>query len=109
MPQTSLEPSPSVKRFPPEHWHALWLEKTRKACGRKKIKESTAAGFGDFIARFRAVNLVTAAVQFLYIHVLGMNLAVEALPRMKSGRPLPKVYSEQEIEKIISSTCNVTR
>ncbi len=54
MPQTSLEHSPSVKRFPPEHWHALWLEKTRKACDEKKIKKSTAAGFGDFIARFLA-------------------------------------------------------
>ena len=67
MPQTSREPSPSVKRFPPEHWHALWLEKTKKACERSKIKDSTAAGFGDFIARFRTVNLVTAAIQFFYI------------------------------------------
>jgi integrase/recombinase XerD len=52
MPQTRLESSPFVKKYPPEHWHTLWLEKTKKACEEKKIKESTAAGFGDFIARF---------------------------------------------------------
>jgi hypothetical protein len=56
MPQTSRESSPSVKRLPPAHWHALWLEKTRKACEGKKIKESTADGFGDFIARFLALH-----------------------------------------------------
>jgi site-specific recombinase XerD len=41
-----------VTRHPPAHWHALWLDKTRKACKEQKIKESTAAGFGDFISRF---------------------------------------------------------
>ncbi len=54
MSQTNLEPPPSVKRFPPAHWHALCLEKTKKACEEKKIKASTAAGFGDFIGRFLA-------------------------------------------------------
>jgi integrase/recombinase XerD len=262
MPQTSLESAPPIKRFSPEHWHAVWLGKTRKACNDKKIKESTAAGFGDFIARFlkphschptkipvsvissflekygktekqtkfcrdallffytnivpsedhfgfiknlageepwqkkpttpisapikpkipihtqqtsikaivtsivpiaehlkrmytelkvrnyslrtiknysaavnqfllwlkkapstsdvpeikkfqiylkeekkyspRTVNLVTAAIQFFYLHVLELSLPVETLPRMKTGRPLPKVYSEQEIGKIIA-------
>jgi integrase/recombinase XerD len=269
MPHASIEPSPSIKRFPPERWHTLWLEKTGKACEEKNIKESTAAGFGDFIARFlapykchpgkipvsalaeflskfnktekqakfcrdsllffytnvipsenhcsfiknrtvqpqpgteqatvqqsaeakiwvisqnpqsqlpkkaaenpeipmpdhlkrmqtelkarnysqrtiknysaavhqylqwlsrqpsasdipeikefqihlkedrkyspRTVNLITAAILFFYINVLGLHLPVETLPRMKTGRPLPKVYSEQEIEKIISSTLN---
>jgi hypothetical protein len=52
MPQTCLDPSPPVDMFSPKHWHALWLEKTREACERQKIKESTAAGFGDFVARF---------------------------------------------------------
>jgi integrase/recombinase XerD len=270
MSQTRVAPSPSVKKLPPEHWHAVWIEKTRKACKGKKIKESTATGFGDFVARFlkphachpgkipvsaleeflgkfnksekqtkfcrdailffysnvvpsenhcsfikgqafqplpqkisptvlvsvqpgnkelnkkpplqpvlkpepsvsvriaehlkrmqvelkarnysfrtiknygaavhqyllwlkkepsaldvleikkfqiylkedrnyspRTVNLVTAAIQFLYINVLGMRLPLETIPRMKTGRALPKVYSEQEIEKIISSTLNL--
>ncbi len=54
MPQTNVKTSPAINRFPPEHWHTLWLEKTREACERQKIKESTAAGFGDFIGRFLA-------------------------------------------------------
>jgi integrase/recombinase XerD len=269
MEQTSRNPSPFVKPMPPEHWHAHWLEKTKKACESNKIKDSTAAGFGDFIAKFltlhachpgkipvsaippflekygksekqakfcrdsllffytnvvpsenhcsfikaqtfqpqpgteptplrtsvkaeitvnfenpplhlpekaanpaepmadhlkqmqtelkarnyslrtiknysaavhqfllwlkkepsvsdvpeikkfqillkeekkyspRTVNLVTAAIQFFYINVMGLHLPVETLPRMKTGRALPKVYSEQEIEKIISSTTNL--
>jgi integrase/recombinase XerD len=267
--QSSLKPSPAINRFPSEHWHTLWLKKTREACARQKIKESTAAGFGDFIGRFlslhnchpnkipveqipvfihkystsekqakfcrdsllffytnvvpsenhcefienriytnkpiaqtttalmsvkpeiekkigsppqqlprkipekpdaiitdhlkkmqtelkarnysrrtlknytaavhqyllwfkkkpsvsdvseikrfqiylkeeknyspRTVNLISAAIQFFYINVLGLKLPIETLPRMKTGRALPKVYSEQEIEKIISSTLN---
>ena len=48
----------------------------------------------------RTVNLVTAAILFFYKNVLGLRLPVDTLPRMKTGRPLPKVYSEQDIEKI---------
>jgi len=54
----------------------------------------------------RTVNLVTAAIQFFYLNVLKFRVPVETLPRMKTGRPLPKVYSEQEIGKIISSVLN---
>jgi integrase/recombinase XerD len=72
MSQTSLEPSPSVKTMPPGHWHAVWLEKTKKACEKHNLKESTAAGFGDFIERFLAPHAchpgkipVTAIPEFL--------------------------------------------
>ena len=54
----------------------------------------------------RTVNLVTAAVQFFYIHVLRFRLPLDTLPRMKNGRPLPKVYSEKDIEKILSADMN---
>jgi site-specific recombinase XerD len=54
----------------------------------------------------RTVNLVTAAVQFFYIKVLNFKLPLETLPRMKTGRQLPKVYSEKDIEKILSSVDN---
>jgi hypothetical protein len=54
VPQTSREFSLSVKPMQPKQRRALWLEKTKKACGRNKIKDSAAAGFGDFIARFLA-------------------------------------------------------
>jgi integrase/recombinase XerD len=269
MPRTNRESSPQKKRLPPEHWHAVWLEKTKRICRREKIKESTAAGFLDFILRFlssqdchpgkipidqipvfvdkfnksekqakfcrdsllffythvvpsehhchsiknqkfqplpatqsiliepsgkldpsknihnpppqlktnpaatatpdfadylkrmtteltarnysmrtiknysaavhhyllwrkaapsatdvaeikkfqiflkeerqyspRTVNLVTAAIQFFYKNVLGLLLSVETLPRMKTGRQLPNVYSAEEISLIISSISN---
>lgn len=52
MPHASVAPPPSGKRMLPMQWHSLWLEKTIKACEKHKLKESTADGFGDFIARF---------------------------------------------------------
>jgi integrase/recombinase XerD len=55
----------------------------------------------------RTVNLVTAAVQFLYIRVLGANFPIELLPRMKTGRQLPKVYSEQQVEHILKAPVNL--
>jgi integrase/recombinase XerD len=54
----------------------------------------------------RTVNLVTAAIQFFYLNVLKFRMPVDTLPRMKTGRPLPKVYSEQEVGKIISAVSN---
>ena len=54
----------------------------------------------------RTVNLVTAAIQFFYLNVLKSRLPVEHLPRMKTGRPLPKVYSEKDIERILSAEMN---
>jgi site-specific recombinase XerD len=54
----------------------------------------------------RTVNLVTAAIQFFYLNVLHLKLPVEILPRMKTGRQLPKVYSEEDIEKILSGVDN---
>jgi hypothetical protein len=58
MSQTSLEPSPSIKPVQPKHGHALWLEKTKKACEKHNLKESTAAGFGDFVSRFLRLDLM---------------------------------------------------
>jgi site-specific recombinase XerD len=72
---------PEIKRF------QLYLKETRKYSP-------------------RTVNLVTAAIQFFYLNVLKYRLPVEHLPRMKTGRPLPKVYSEKEIEKILSVDMN---
>ena len=54
----------------------------------------------------RTVNLATAAVLFLYNVVLDAPINAESLPRMKAGRQLPKVHSQQEIEKIILAEKN---
>ena len=54
----------------------------------------------------KTVNLATAAIVFLYNEVLGIPIVPSSLPRMKTGRPLPKVYSQVDIEKIILSEGN---
>ena len=54
----------------------------------------------------RTVNLATAAIQFFYKNVLKHGLDSGTIPRMKTGRPLPKVYSQADIEKILSSVDN---
>ena len=54
----------------------------------------------------KTVNLNTAAILFLYNEVLGIPIVPSSLPRMKTGRPLPNVYSQQEVEKIILSEKN---
>jgi len=54
----------------------------------------------------RTVNLATAAIQFFYLKVLKVSLSRDALPRMKTRRPLPKVYSQEEVRKIILAMSN---
>jgi integrase/recombinase XerD len=54
----------------------------------------------------RTVNLATAALLFFYNNVLKLPLATESLPRMKTGWQLPNVYSQEDIEKILSSVTN---
>jgi integrase/recombinase XerD len=54
----------------------------------------------------RTVNLSTAAIQFFYLELLKLPLDASSLPRMKTGRSLPEVYSEAEVEKILSAEQN---
>ena len=54
----------------------------------------------------RTVNLATAALLFFYNNILKTRFSAASLPRMKTGRQLPKVYSEQEISKIIAVVSN---
>jgi hypothetical protein len=46
----------------------------------------------------RTVNLATAAISFFYQKVLKVRINSTELPRMKTGRALPKVYSVEELE-----------
>jgi integrase/recombinase XerD len=54
----------------------------------------------------RSVNLATAALFFFYKFVLKFDLPADSAPRMKTGRPLPKVYSEQDIGRMFSAVVN---
>ena len=54
----------------------------------------------------RTVNLHAAAIAFFCTTVINNPAAVETVPRMKTGRQLPKVYSEQDVEKMLSAEMN---
>ena len=54
----------------------------------------------------RTINLATAAITFFYQSVVECPGAVNRLPRMKTGRTLPKVYSEDEVARIITALPN---
>ncbi len=55
----------------------------------------------------RTINLSAAAITFFYLNVVECPGAVNRLPRMKPGRTLPKVYSEDEVARIISALPNL--
>ena len=54
----------------------------------------------------RTVNLYSAAISFFYRHVVKTVNITENVPRMKIGKPHPKVYSEQQIQRLIEVTTN---
>jgi integrase/recombinase XerD len=55
----------------------------------------------------KTVNLATAAIMFLYNEALGIHIGPRSIPRMKTGRPLPHLYTQQEIEKILLAEKNI--
>jgi len=56
----------------------------------------------------RTINLHSAALSFFYDKVMGIPDIPSLRIKMKTGRQLPKVYSIQEIEDIVSSITNGT-
>lgn len=50
----------------------------------------------------RTINLSAAAISFFYREILRASDSVDLLPRMKTGKSLPKVYSAGEVERIIA-------
>jgi len=89
------------------HQFLIWLKKEPSASDVPEIKKFQIHLKEDKKYSPRTVNLVTAAVQFFYIQVLRLSLPIETLPRMKTGRALPKVYSEQQVEDILKAPTNL--
>jgi len=52
------------------------------------------------------VNLRSAALSFFFEHVLGTGKLEELAERMKTGRPLPKVYAPEDIQALLASERN---
>jgi len=56
--------------------------------------------------RPRTINLNSAAIAFLYRNVLEFPDTIKDIPRMKPGKPIPKVYSPEQVRKIINAANN---
>jgi site-specific recombinase XerD len=46
-------------------------------------------------------------IGFFYLHVLKHAMPAESQPRMKTGRNLPKVYAEEQVERILKAPTNL--
>ena len=55
----------------------------------------------------RTINLASAALSFFYKKVLESSIMTEKIPRMKTGRTLPQVYSEEDIINILTVHDNI--
>jgi integrase/recombinase XerD len=55
----------------------------------------------------RTINLASAAITFFYGAILDCLLDTKTLPRMKTGRSLPMVYSEKEVERLFAATASL--
>lgn len=54
--------------------------------------------------RPRTINLTTAAISFLYNEIFNCFNTSKSIPRMKPGKPIPKVYSLNQVQNIINAT-----
>ena len=54
----------------------------------------------------RTVNLAAAGISFFYREIIHSAESVDHLPRMKPGKSLPKVYSAEEVERMLSVIAN---
>lgn len=51
----------------------------------------------------RTINLASAAISFLFCKILRLPDAVQGIPRMIPGRSLPKVYSPEEVQRLLAA------
>jgi site-specific recombinase XerD len=54
----------------------------------------------------RTVNLAAAGISFFYREIIYSAEPVDRLPRMKPGKSLPKVYSAEEVERMLRTVTN---
>jgi site-specific recombinase XerD len=81
---------------------------------RKRPSKISAQEIRDYLISLRdkglrssTVNLAAAAIQFFYETVGKMPYHMEPVARMKEPRQLPKVYSSEDAEKILSAHDNI--
>ncbi len=83
-----------------------YLGKRPSQNDREKIEEYLLFLKNNRQIRPRTINLNSAAIAFLYRNVLEFPDTIKDIPRMKPGKPIPKVYSINEVQRILNSLNN---
>jgi integrase/recombinase XerD len=84
----------------------VWLKTDPGMCTKEVVEKYLLSLKNHRNLAPRTVNLHAAAIQFFLIEVLKKPEVFHRVPRMKTGRQLPAVYSEQDISKILGVTEN---
>ena len=99
--QTLKNYSAIVKKY------LLWLRQPPSEKDAERIRNYQLVLITDGKRAHRTINLVSAALMFFYSEVMRLNISIGSIPRMKTGRDLPTVYSQAEIGKILEAAQNV--
>jgi integrase/recombinase XerD len=84
----------------------VWLKTDPGMCTKEVVEKYLLSLKNHRNLAPRTVNLHAAAIQFFLSEVLKKPEVMRRVPRMKTGRQLPAVYSEQDISKILGVTEN---
>jgi hypothetical protein len=74
--------------------YLLWLKNEPSENDTSNIRDDELNLREEFNFAPRTINLVSAALMFFYSEVLKLAISFESIPRMKTGKDLPNVYSQ---------------
>ena len=86
--------------------YLLWLKKEPSGNDTKNIRDYELHLRHEFSLAPRTINLASAALMFFYSQVLKLKISFESIPRMKTGKDLPNVYSQADVSKLLESASN---
>ncbi len=86
--------------------YLLWLKKDPSENDTSNIRDYELHLRQEFNLAPRTINLAAAALMFFYSQVLKLKISFESIPRMKTGKDLPNVYSQADVSKLLESASN---
>jgi site-specific recombinase XerD len=86
--------------------YLLWLKKEPSENDTNNIRDYELHLRQEFNLAPRTINLAAAALMFFYSEVLKLKISFESIPRMKTGKDLPNVYSQADVSKLLESASN---
>jgi site-specific recombinase XerD len=86
--------------------YLLWLKKEPSENDTNNIRDYELHLRQEFNLAPRTINLAAAALMFFYSEVLKLKISFESIPRMKTGKDLPNVYSQVDVSKLLESASN---